>query len=117
MATSGNNDYTSNIEPASYLKADRPHSCSTVADRTWRTTDARLSQTDQGLLVIDCSGPAAQAGIQGGSPPVSINGMTVPVGGDHCGVDGRPVRTAQREDVVVMLAERPPATAQATTGG
>jgi 2-alkenal reductase len=94
-------------------------------------------------LVIDSSGPAAQAGIQGGSRPVSINGMTVPVGGDIIvAVDGRPVRTAgelrayvennkhpgdsvtitivrngQREDVVVMLTERPPATPQPTTGG
>ena len=69
--------------------------------------------------------------------------MTVPFSGDIIvAVDGRAVRTAselrayvennkhpgdsvtitivrngQREDVVVMLAKRPPATAQPTTGG
>jgi S1-C subfamily serine protease len=102
-----------------------------------------LSPTDQGLLVIDSTGPAAQAGIQGGSRPISINGMTVPAGGDIVvAVDGQPIRTGgelrayienskhpgdtvtvtivrngQRQDITVTLAERPPATPQPVPGG
>jgi S1-C subfamily serine protease len=95
-----------------------------------------LSPTDKGLLVIDSSGPAAQAGIQGGSRPVVINGEQIPAGGDIIvAVDGQPVTTAgelrayiennrhpgdtvtvtiirggQRQDVQVTLGERPPTT-------
>jgi S1-C subfamily serine protease len=95
-----------------------------------------LSPTDKGVLVVDASGPAAQAGIQGGNRPVVINGQTIPAGGDLIvAVDGRPVTTAgelrayiennkhpddtvtltvvrngQRMDVPVTLAERPPST-------
>jgi S1-C subfamily serine protease len=95
-----------------------------------------LSPTDKGVLVVDSSGPAAAAGIQGGSRPVVINGEAIPAGGDIIvAVDGRPVtttgeirayienfkhpgdtvtltvvRSGQRMDVTVTLAERPPST-------
>jgi S1-C subfamily serine protease len=101
-----------------------------------------LGPTDQGLLV-DSSGPAAQAAIQAGSRPVSINGTTIPAGGDIIvAVDGHPVRTGgelrayienskhprdavtvsilrngQHEDLTITLAERPPATPQPRPGG
>jgi S1-C subfamily serine protease len=93
-----------------------------------------LSPTDKGLLVIESSGPAAQAGIQGGNRPVAINGALIPAGGDIIvALDGRPVtttgelrayiennkhpgdpvtvtiiRNGQRMDVTVTLGERPP---------
>jgi S1-C subfamily serine protease len=93
-----------------------------------------LNPTDKGLLVIDSSGPAAQAGIQGGNRPVAINGEPIPAGGDIIvALDGRPVTTAgelrayiennkhpgdgvtvtvirngMRMDAPVTLGERPP---------
>jgi S1-C subfamily serine protease len=93
-----------------------------------------LNPTDKGLLVIDSSGPAAQAGIQGGNRPVAINGEQIPAGGDIIvALDGHPVTTAgelrayiennkhpgdgvtvtgirngMRMDVPVTLGERPP---------
>jgi S1-C subfamily serine protease len=95
-----------------------------------------LSTTDKGLLVVDSTGPAAQAGIKGGSRPVVINGEQIPAGGDIIvAVDGQPVTTAgelrayientkhpgdtvtvtvvrngQRQDIAVTLGERPATT-------
>jgi S1-C subfamily serine protease len=97
-----------------------------------------LSPTDKGLLVIESTGPAAQAGIQGGNRPVIINGEMIPAGGDIIvALDGRTVTTAgelrayiennkhpgdmvtvtvirngQRMDVPVTLGERPPTASQ-----
>ena len=97
-----------------------------------------LNTTDKGLLVIDSTGPAAQAGIQGGTRPVIINGEMIPAGGDIIvALDGRTLTTAgelrayiennkhpgdtvtvtiirngQRMDVPVTLGERPPSASQ-----
>jgi S1-C subfamily serine protease len=97
-----------------------------------------VAANQKGVLVLDSSGPAAQAGIQGGNRPVVINGEQLRAGGDIIvAVDGQPVTTAgelrayiennkhpgnmvtvtierngQRMDVVVTLAERPPSTPQ-----
>jgi 2-alkenal reductase len=97
-----------------------------------------LNPTDKGLLVIDSSGPAAEAGIRGGNRPVVINGEQIPAGGDIIvALDGRPVtttgelrayiennkhpgdsvtvtviRSGQRMDVPVTLGERPPTALQ-----
>jgi 2-alkenal reductase len=93
-----------------------------------------INPTDKGVLVLESTGPAAQAGIQGGSRPVVINGEPIPAGGDIIvAVDGHPVATAgelrayientkhpgdsvtitvvrngQRMDVQLTLADRPP---------
>jgi S1-C subfamily serine protease len=97
-----------------------------------------VAPNQKGVLVLDSSGPAAQAGIQGGNRPVVINGEQLQAGGDVIdAVDGRPVttvgelrayienskhpgdtvtltieRNGQRMDVVVTLTERPPSTPQ-----
>jgi S1-C subfamily serine protease len=101
-----------------------------------------VSPTDKGVLVLEATGPAAQAGIQGGTHPVVINGQQIPAGGDIImAADGSPVttpgelrayiennkhpgdavtltivRSGQRMDVAVTLAERPPATPTPTGG-
>jgi S1-C subfamily serine protease len=106
-------------------------------------TQLGISPNDQGVLVVETTGPAAQAGIQGGDRPVVINGVTIPVGGDLIvAVDGHPVSTAgelrgyienykhpgdtvtvtfvrggQRQDVQVTLDERPPSPPTPSTGG
>jgi S1-C subfamily serine protease len=95
-----------------------------------------IAPTDKGLLVIEAAGPAAQAGIQAGTRPVTIGGDVILAGGDLIvAIDGRPVagtgelrgyvenakhpgdtvtitivRNGQRQDVTVSLGERPPAT-------
>jgi hypothetical protein len=51
----------------------------------------------KGVLVIDVTGPAEQAGIRGGSRIATISGQQIPVGGD----------IGQRLDVPVTLGERP----------
>jgi 2-alkenal reductase len=54
--------------------------------------------TDSGILVIDAvqGGPAARAGIQGGSRWVRVGRYQVPVGGDIItAVDGRPTDDLQ----------------------
>jgi S1-C subfamily serine protease len=106
-------------------------------------TQLGIGPNDQGVLVVETTGPAAQAGIQGGDRPVVINGVTIPVGGDLIvAVDGHPVSTAgelrgyienykhpgdtvtvtfvrggQRQDVQVTLDERPPSPPTPSTGG
>jgi 2-alkenal reductase len=93
----------------------------------------------KGVMVVDASGPAQQAGIRGGSRVVNLGGEQIPVGGDIIvAVDGRQiasggdlrgyiennkrpgdtvtvtvVRDGQRQDVTVTLGERPPRPQQA----
>jgi S1-C subfamily serine protease len=101
-----------------------------------------ISPTEKGVLVLDSSGPAAQAGVQGGNRPVVVAGEQIPAGGDIIvAADGYTIaapgelrayiennkhpgdsvtltvlRNGQRVDVQVTLAERPPATPQPTGG-
>ncbi|MBV9359661.1 MAG: trypsin-like peptidase domain-containing protein [Chloroflexi bacterium] len=89
---------------------------------------------EEGVLVLQASGGAQQAGIQGGSTPIQAGGQSIPAGGDIVvAVDGRSVgtpgqlrsyvennkrpgdtvtltvlRNGQRQDVPVTLGERPP---------
>ena len=49
-----------------------------------------LADSDQ--VVVDSTGPAVQAGIQGGNRPVVIGGQAIPDGSDIIvAADGRPV--------------------------
>ena len=41
-----------------------------------------LTRDAKGVLVVESTGPAQQAGIQGGSRPVNVGGEQFPAGGD-----------------------------------
>jgi S1-C subfamily serine protease len=93
-----------------------------------------ISTNLKGLLVVDVSDGAQQAGLQAGNRQVNIGGQQVPAGGDIItAIDGNPVstggdlrayiennkhpgdtvtvtvlRNGQRVDIPVTLGERPP---------
>jgi 2-alkenal reductase len=98
-----------------------------------------IPSNQTGLLVIEATGPAQQAGLRGGSRSVTIGGEQLPVGGDLIlAIDGQNVTTGgelrayientkhpgdtvtltvlrdgQRVDLQVTLGERPPSQQQA----
>jgi 2-alkenal reductase len=56
------------------------------------------------ILEVDPRGPAAQAGLRGGSRPVSVLGESIPSGGDLIvAIDGRPI--SSMEDLIAELEE------------
>ncbi|NOZ06812.1 MAG: trypsin-like serine protease [Chloroflexi bacterium] len=62
---------------------------------------------DQGVLVVGVykRGPAAQAGLRGGTQQVRMGNLILPLGGDVIvGIDGRPV--ASRKDLTVYLESK-----------
>ncbi len=66
----------------------------------------KLNSDQRGALVeqIVPNGPADKAGLQGSNQQVTINGMTVPVGGDVItAVDGQTVKTM--DDVIAYLTD------------
>jgi 2-alkenal reductase len=91
------------------------------------------ADVDEGLLVLQVSGGAQQAGIQAGTAQVQAGGQSIPAGGDIIvAIDGRPIgtpgqlrayvennkrpgdpvtvtvlRNGQRVDLPVVLGERP----------
>jgi 2-alkenal reductase len=93
-----------------------------------------LGSSQQGLLVVQVTGGAQEAGIRAGTQQVTVSGEQVPAGGDVIvAVDGQPVATGgelrayienskhpgdsvtlsvlrdgQRQDIQVTLTERPP---------
>jgi 2-alkenal reductase len=97
-----------------------------------------LPHNQKGLLVVDATGPAQQAGIRGGNRPVTVGGDQIRAGGDVIvAIDGRSVatggelrafienskhpgdqvtvtvlRNGQTQDLPVSLGERPPAQPQ-----
>jgi S1-C subfamily serine protease len=102
-----------------------------------------LPPNAKGVLVIESTGPAQQAGIRGGTHTVVISGQAFPAGGDIIiAIDGLSVSTSgelrayiennkhpgdtvrvsilrdgQTQDVVVTLGDRPAGTSSSPTGG
>ncbi|MCS6963272.1 S1C family serine protease [Thermoflexus sp.] len=57
------------------------------------------------ILEVDPRGPAAQAGLRGGTQPANYEGETIALGGDLIvAIDGQPVRSM--EDLIAYLEEK-----------
>ncbi|MBI2756355.1 MAG: trypsin-like peptidase domain-containing protein [Chloroflexi bacterium] len=100
-----------------------------------------VPENQRGLLVLDTSAGAQQAGVRGGSRTVNAGGESIPAGGDIIvAIDGKPMTTSgdlrgyvennkrpgdavtltvlrggQRLDIQVTLTERPPETGTPTS--